>query len=242
MKDIFKILQEEKDRILGMHKIATENQYLIEQQSPQIPTTYTVKNAQVTLTGQNKKTTAAAEDLKIFKGAKFIKQGDNIVANTKYQFVDFFGNVIIGVGKNPRMRSNKTYQGNVTYGCSTGKYTVNMRTDIMFYDKTLSPMLQKMCKAKTTEKKPATQTPNTQPNTPQLTDSQKLDRAKKCGHNSWEEYKNSNWQCKGKTVVNTKSKVDVTSINKQIQQYLGNQQPTGQITDADIDAILTKLG
>ena len=117
-----------------------------------------------------------------------------------------------------------------------------MRTDLMFYDKTLSPMLQKMCKAKTTEKQPATQTPNTQPNTPQLTDSQKLDRAKKCGHNSWEEYKNSNWQCKGKTVVNTKSKVDVTSINKQIQQYLGNQQPTGQITDADIDAILTKLG
>ena len=243
MKDIFKILQEEKDRILGMHKIATENQYLIEQQSPQIPTTYTVKNAQVTLKGQNKKTTAAAEDLKIFKGAKFIKQGGNIVANTKYQFLDVFGNVISGVGKTPGARSsNKTYQGNVTYGCSTGKYTVNMRTDLMFYDKTLSPMLQKMCKAKTTEKQPATQTPNTQPNTPQLTDSQKLDRAKKCGHNSWEEYKNSNWQCKGKTVVNTKSKVDVTSINKQIQQYLGNQQPTGQITDADIDAILTKLG
>ena len=94
MENIFKILEEEKDRILEMHKIATKNQYLIEQQTSQIPTTYTVRNAQVTLKGQNKKTTAAAEDLKIFKGAKFIKQGGNIVANTKYQFLDIFGNVI----------------------------------------------------------------------------------------------------------------------------------------------------
>ena len=209
MKDIFKILQEEKDRILGMHKIATKNQYLIEQQPSQIPTTYTVKNAQVTLKGQNKKTTAAAEDLKIFKGAKFIKQGGNIVANTKYQFLDIFGNVIIGVGQNSSMRANKTYQGNVTYGCSTGKYTVNMRTDLMFYDKTLSPMLQKMCQAKTTETQPATQAPKTQKTAP-------------------------------KTQVPSGTKV--LDLNKQIQQYLGNQQPTGQITDTDIDAILTKLG
>ena len=209
MENIFKILEEEKDRILEMHKIATKNQYLIEQQTSQIPTTYTVKNAQVTLKGQNKKTTAAAEDLKIFKGAKFIKQGGNIVANTKYQFLDIFGNVIIGVGQNSSMRANKTYQGNVTYGCSTGKYTVNMRTDLMFYDKTLSPMLQKMCQAKTTETQPATQAPKTQKTAP-------------------------------KTQVPSGTKV--LDLNKQIQQYLGNQQPTGQITDTDIDAILTKLG
>lgn len=31
MKDIFKILQEEKDRILEMHESATKNQYLGEQ-------------------------------------------------------------------------------------------------------------------------------------------------------------------------------------------------------------------
>lgn len=29
----------------------------------------------------------------------------------------------------------------------------------------------------------------------ELTDEQKLERAKNCGHNSWEEYKSSNWTC-----------------------------------------------
>lgn len=215
---MFKILQEEKDRILGMHKIATKNQYLIEQQTSQIPTTYTVKNAQVTLKGQNKKTTAAAEDLKIFKGAKFIKQGGNIVANTKYQFLDMFGNVIIGVGQNSSMRGNKTYQGNVTYGCSTGKYTVNMRTDLMFYDKTLSPMLNKMCQAKTTETQPTTQAPKAQTPKAQAPKAQ------------------------APKVQAPKSNTQLIDLNKQIQQSLGNQQPTGQITNTEIDAILTKLG
>lgn len=248
MKHIFEILEEEKVRILEMHENATKNQYLNEQllAQPQVPnptqnligaqgapknfqnitptqkndtkpsannqTTYTVRNRELILTGQNKKTTAGAEDLKIFKGAKFIKQGGNIVANTKYQFVDSLGNVIIGVGQNPTMRSIKTYQGNVTYGCSTGKYTVNMRTDLMFYDKTLSPMLNKMCQAKTTETQPTTQTPKTQEPKTQAPKTQ------------------------------APSGVRVSDLNKQIQQSLGNQKPTGQITDAEIDTILTKLG
>lgn len=209
MKDIFKILQEEKDRILGMHKIATENQYLNEQQTP---TTYTVRNPEIILTGQKKTTTQAAEDLKIFKGAKFTKQGNNVVANTNYQFVDSLGNVIIGVGQNPGQRAVKTYKGNVTYGCSTGKYTVNMRTDLMFYDKTLSPMLQKMCKSKTGEKQPVSQAPKTQVPKTQAPKTQ------------------------------APSGTKVLDLNKQIQQSLGNTQPTGQISDAEIDAILAKLG
>ena len=34
----------------------------------------------------------------------------------------------------------------------------------------------------------------------------------------------------------------VTTNNKLIQTSLGVQQPTGQLTTADIDAIITKLG
>ena len=115
MKNIFEVIQEEKNRILGMHESATKNQYLTEQQTAKIPTTYTVRNPELILTGQNKKTGAVAEDLKIFRGAKFVKQGTNIVANTKYQFLDFLGNVVTGVGNNSTMRNNKTYSGNVTY-------------------------------------------------------------------------------------------------------------------------------
>jgi hypothetical protein len=212
MKNTFKILEEEKVRILEMHENATKNQYLNEQQTTKIPTTYTVRNPELILTGQNKKTTASAEDLKIFKGTKFIKQGNTIVAKTNYQFLDPFGNVIRGVGPTANMREIKTYQGNVTYGCGTGKYTVNMRTDLMFYDKTLSPMLNKMCQAKTTE---------TQPTTPTVTPTPAKTQVPK---------------------TQVPLGVNVSDLNKQIQQSLGNQQPTGQITDTEIDAILTKLG
>jgi len=217
MKNTFKILEEEKVRILEMHENATKNQYLNEQQTAKIPTTYTVRNPEIILTGQNKKTTASAEDLKIFKGAKFIKQGSTIVANTKYQFLDRFGSVIIGVGQNPSMRGKKTYQGNVTYGCSTGKYTVNMRTDLMFYDKTLSPMLNKMCQAKTTKTQTTTSPVEPPPVEPPPTKTQVSKTQVPLG-------------------------VNVSDLNKQIQQSLGNQQPTGQITDTEIDAILAKLG
>ena len=43
-------------------------------------------------------------------------------------------------------------------------------------------------------------------------------------------------------VKNPTSGNQLTNINKQIQQLLGNQSPTGKITDAEIDSILTKLG
>ncbi len=137
---------------------------LISEQETKIPE-YTVKNDSVILTGQYKKTTAAAQDLKIFGGAKFVKQGDNMVANTKYQFLNVVGNQIIGVGPTPGTGSKKTYQGNVTYGCKTGKFTVNMRTDLMFYDKTLSPMLQKKCQIKVANTQDTT-TPKTNQDTP----------------------------------------------------------------------------
>lgn len=139
----FILSESEKKEILNFY-YSNSN---ISEQTEKTPE-YTVKSDFVMLTGQNKKTTAAAEDLKIFGGAKFVKEGNTMVANTKYQFFDSLGNQIIGAGSNPGMRSSKNYEGKVTYGCSTGKFTVNMRTDLMFYDKKLSPVLQKKCQIK----------------------------------------------------------------------------------------------
>jgi len=92
-----------------------------------------------------------------------------------------------------------------------------MRTDLMFYDKTLSPMLNKMCQAKTTETQPTTPTVTPTPAKTQVPKTQVPKTQVPLG-------------------------VNVSDLNKQIQQSLGNQQPTGQITDTEIDAILTKLG
>jgi peptidoglycan hydrolase-like protein with peptidoglycan-binding domain len=202
-------------------------------------TTYTVRNPELILVGQTKKTGAdASEDLKIFKGAKFIKQGGNMVANTKYQFVDALGNVVIGVGNAPTMRNNKTYSGNVTYGCGTGKYTVDKRTDIMFYDKTLSPMLNKMCQAKAAQtqspktQQTTTQTPKTQQTTTQQTTTQ---------------------QTVAPSIENVNAKRAVMRMGmtgdsvKQLQQLLAKHgyfkaQPTnnfGKITDQAVKAFQT---
>lgn len=90
--------------------------------------------------------------------------------------------------------------------------------------------------------------PPSQQKTP-LTDAQKLDTAKKCGHNTWEEYKNSKWACTAPQEVKASGSVksgqvvsQTATVTKQIQTSLGNQTPTGKITDAELDAILAKLG
>jgi len=115
---------------------------------------YTVQSGEIILKGVKNKGTSDV-DLKIFQGTKFVKEGKKMVANTKYQFTDSFGNVVIGVGATPKMRSGKTYTGKVTYGCDTGRFTVNIRTDLNFYAGdfqaravSLAKELQKNCKIK----------------------------------------------------------------------------------------------
>jgi pyruvate/2-oxoglutarate dehydrogenase complex dihydrolipoamide acyltransferase (E2) component len=79
-------------------------------------------------------------------------------------------------------------------------------------------MLNKMCQAKTTETQPTTQAPKVQTPKAQAPKAQ------------------------APKVQAPKSNTQLIDLNKQIQQSLGNQQPTGQITNTEIDAILTKLG
>jgi hypothetical protein len=85
-----------------------------------------------------------------------------------------------------------------------------------------------------------------------LTTQEKLDRAKKCGYKTWEEYKVSGWKCSKKGGEessnsggdNNKPNIqrpNVQDIIKQIQQNL-NQEQTGQFTTKDIQDIIIKLG
>lgn len=86
--------------------------------------------------------------------------------------------------------------------------------------------------------------PPSQQKTP-LTDAQKLDKAKKCGHATWEDYKNSKWACTPPQQVKTpggQTTSQTATVTKQIQTSLGTATPTGKITDAELDAILAKLG
>jgi hypothetical protein len=107
MININKILLEEKNRILELHKTATKNHYLME--DTPIPTSFAL-GATVEL--ENK--FDGGSELKLFKGTTF-KIGNKgiLYANTNWQKVgDIAGNVD-GSGK-----------GNIYYTCSSGKFSI----------------------------------------------------------------------------------------------------------------------
>ena len=109
MININKILLEEKNRILELHKTATKNHYLME--DTPINTSF-VLGADVTL--ENKSN--GGDELKLFKGATFyISRKGVLYANTQWQQV----NTLTG-------NFSKSSQGkdNVYYNCSSGKFSV----------------------------------------------------------------------------------------------------------------------
>ena len=104
---------------------------------------YTVKND---ATFENA-TSEAKPELKIFKGTKFVKNGDVLVANTKYQFVDSRTGVKLGYG--PKDALKFEYAGKVTYNCAEGKFTVNASKDKYFQQYgSLTKALAPLCKTK----------------------------------------------------------------------------------------------
>ena len=113
--------------------------------------------------------------------------------------------------------SNGTqFKTKVIYGCSSGKFRITndgYKTD-RWYDegKWLTNMLKKVCSY--VEPKPSTQD-----NTKQVVTPKKV----KTGYVA---------------PLNPQQIVDTT---KQIQQSLGIQNPTGQLTTSDVDMIISKL-
>ena len=110
MININKILLEEKNRILELHKTATKNHYLME--DTPINTSFKL-DGDVTL--ENKSN--GGDELKLFKGATFyISRKGVLYANTKWQHVK----TLTGY---PTGKSSEGYD-NVYYNCSSGYFSV----------------------------------------------------------------------------------------------------------------------
>ena len=110
MININKILLEEKNRILELHKTATKNHYLME--DTPINTSF-VLGADVTL--ENKSN--GGDELKLFKGATFyISRKGVLYANTKWQKVKTLTGNLTGEYSDGK--------DNVYYNCSSGKFSV----------------------------------------------------------------------------------------------------------------------
>jgi len=188
----------------------------------------------------NYKTTTATS------GAKFTQSQDSSFTATNG-----------GVTAGPKKGTTWTWDGKqatapginggvIIFRCNASKFNFNFEYEGMMFKNNgdlKDALVKQFCK--TAVKTPSGDKTNPTGTKTQLTDEQKLEKAKNCGHASWEEYKTSNWACNGKQQQpsgNPSSGNQVSALNKQIQQLLGNQSPTGKITDAEIDSILTKLG
>ena len=107
MININKILLEEKNRILELHKTATKNHYLME--DTPINTSFKL-DGDVTL--ENK--SSGEYELKLFKGATFnIGNKGILYANTNWQKVGSIGGSVKASSK-----------GNIYYTCSSGKFSI----------------------------------------------------------------------------------------------------------------------
>ena len=107
MININKILLEEKNRILELHKTATKNHYLME--DTPINTSFKL-DGNVEL--ENK--SSGEYELKLFKGATFnIGNKGILYANTNWQKVGSIGGSVKASSK-----------GNIYYTCSSGKFSI----------------------------------------------------------------------------------------------------------------------
>ena len=182
--------------------------------------------------------------VKSINGLEFSdKNGNNTYSITPNNYIEYFTKTskarVLSSAKNSYITFTCPNNFNAEY-LTKNKEVIKIipknKETLSFFQKSFCNTKQKSNQSKTQQ--------------PQLTDQQKLDKAKKCGYNSWDEYKNNNWVCKTQTTQQkpvTKQTPQqfaqqVTNYNKTIQTSLGSQKPTGQITDADLDNILTKLG
>jgi len=120
MKQIFEILQEERDRIINLHEDATQNQYLIISEE----NAFMTKGRKLVGTGkkftfkdvQEVENTQGGSALKFFGGTTFVPSGTPNLLKTanpvSVQFADTFGNA----GNNGK--------GTIYWSCSKGKFYI----------------------------------------------------------------------------------------------------------------------
>lgn len=228
-KDLFKIDSDEVKRILSLHEGRSKNQYL------------------GILSEQ-------------FKTVKYVTSKQNCLSDGRCippgtTFVPLSENVAIAYGV---ILNKQERPVNVKFYCKSPDLRFGMMYqagELTGYNDLLKSVLtQKVCghpknqPSNLVKKKPKITIDQSEMGTAKkkpLTDAEKLDRAKKCGHNTWEDYKNSKWACTPPQQVKTpggQTTSQTATVTKQIQTSLGTATPTGKITDAELDAILAKLG
>ena len=188
----------------------------------------------------------------ITTNTKFVKVtgGASFKATVKYELSSKSNTSIPQTFGYGVMDLNQSYQVNAFFSCKDSKFYVNKQGYTEDNGSVITTKLKQLYCDSTVD-------PNKKPvDTNKKVVDPKLDKAQKCGHKSWEEYKASNWACTPtSTSADTQTVVDdskltpkqkeykdkVTNINKQIQTALGVQGGDGNLTQADYQAIYNKL-
>jgi hypothetical protein len=168
MKQIIRLTENDLVRIVK--RVINENKqnYMLNEQQ-----TYTVKTDEQVL--DNVK--MGKSNLKIFKGLTFTKSGNNMVSsNTNIQFVYGIGNSVVdgpeynaglhvaaNMGGAITFNVRKKYKGQVTYSCSSRKFTTTVSGNNQYEDENniLSKNLDKVCKGVSSVNKPNQLKPGT---------------------------------------------------------------------------------
>jgi hypothetical protein len=248
MKKLFDIGGDEMRRILSLHESSTQKQYLnvlneggvssnvaqnmaakmnAAKEQQQKSKNYKINSDQYFLKN-NKTITKIGNDFKIFRGATFNispKDPDLLVAKTKIQFVSGNNkdNITTGFDDNVTTTDSAkyTFSTNVYFRCSTQQFSNGVAKKDGKYEKYsdsqggLKNELLKLCKLapKSKNQNKKEETKVKQPGTKQPVSQEKQQ---------------------------TFAQQNVSYSNS-IQTSLG-VQPTGQITDSDLDNIISKLG
>lgn len=241
-KKLFDIESDEVKRILSLHEERTKSQYLtiISEEIPNIkynavPTLNTKTPKQQPVGKESytigkdfsyydlENTAFNKDELRLMTGTKFVKSTKNpSMLITQSVRVDFPQNLTGTVEK------SDTSTANVYYNCKYGKFgitnvkgnTSNNKFNWYDEEKRLTSQLKQVCQYNAPKQEPV-----------------KKDQPKQETKQVTQVSGNKTTQAQQQQFA-----TQTTQLNTQIQTSLGTQKPTGQLTDADIDAILAKLG
>jgi hypothetical protein len=126
---------------------------------------YSIQGESFTLENSSDKT---MPELKLFKGATFNKVGENLVANTRFQFVDSLNGLVTAGSDTTSTVGDEsigkyTITGKVTYYCKLGKFTAD-KSKYQYFDESegqyLIKMLKPLCQSSGVVKPSGTTTSN----------------------------------------------------------------------------------
>ena len=264
MKNLFEIDSNEIKRILLLHEESTKKQYLnviSEQEIPLVnygnynpyqqafeneklakdkkPQNNGVRSFSLNLNCNLESVSKTGWELRLFKSAVFNISKENLLySKTQLQkFSTWSGN-----------ESGKPYSGIVWYNCKSGKFSVKgSENEEKYYlppgYDTFKTNLLSLCK---TSKTNNLKDPKIEDGKKSLNSQEKQARAEKCGYANWEKYRDGQWACPktnkiDSSQVTTFTPQQMVDTTKEVQTLMGIQNPTGQLTDTDIDLIITNL-